>query len=133
MAPRYLPPENVPHQQKAPPRPTPQESLLDLLDRERQQDLRQHLAAVPTAGAHFTEAMAAALLEQALGRNLEGRELQWLAEGWRHSGGWSADLTARAVTAYLARFGPGRHLAYYLEFIQTAHLKARKAEGGARV
>lgn len=138
VAPRYLPPENVPHQPKAPPRPTPQESLLDLLDRERQQDLRQHLAAlppaaVPTAGAHFTEAMAAALLEQALGRNLEGRELQWLAESWRHSGGWSADLTARAVTAYRACFGPGRHLAYYLEFIQTAHLKARQAEGEARV
>ena len=90
-------------------------------------------AAVPAASAHFTEAMAAALLEQALGRNLEGRELQWLAESWRRSGGWQADLTDRAVTTYRARYGPGRHLAYYLEFIQTVHLKARRSEGSSHV
>lgn len=96
--------------------------------------MRQRLAAaVPAADTHFTEAMAAALLEHALGRNLEGRELQWLAESWRRSGGWQADLTDRAVTAYRARYGPGRHLAYYLEFIHAAHLKARKAEGDTRV
>lgn len=138
VAPRYLPPENVPRQPEAPPRPTPQESLLDLLDRERQQALQQRLAtlpaaAVPAESPHFTEAMAAAMLEQALGRNLEGRELQWLAESWRRSGGWQADLTERAVTAYRARYGPGRHLAYYLEFIGTVHLKARRVEGNSRV
>jgi putative transposase len=138
VAPRYLPPEDVPWQPKTPPRPTPQESLLDLLDRERRQQLDRSLAGLPTAaapasGAYFTEAAAAAVLEQALGRNLEGRELQWLAESWRHSGGWQADLTARAVTAYRARYGPGRHLAYYLEFIQTVHLKARRTEGSGDV
>lgn len=138
VAPRYFPPENVPHQPKAPQGPTPRESLLDLLDRDRQQALAAQLdklppAGVPTPGAHFTEAMAAAILEHALGRNLDSRELQWLADSWRRSGGWQADLTERAVAAYRARFGPGRHLAYYLEFLEDAHLKARKAEGPSRV
>lgn len=128
----------MPHQPNAPPRPTPQESLLDLLDRERHQQLDHGLAAlpappVPRPGGHFTEGVAAALLERALGRNLEGREQHWLAESWRRSGGWQAGLTAQAVTAYRSRYGPGRHLAYYLEFIETAHLRARRTEGADHV
>jgi len=136
VAPRYLPPENVPHQPKLAPRSTPHESLLDQLDRDRQALLRTRLAQPEATGGcqhPFTEAAAAALIEQALGRNLQGRELDWLADAWRHSGGWEALITESAVRAYLARYGPGRHLTYYLEFIQTAHLRARRKGGSARV
>ena len=138
VAPRYYLPENVPHQSRPPHAPTPRENLLDLLDNERQQALVNQRAKLPqtaviTGGHPFTEALAAAVLEAALGRNLEARELEWLAESWRRAGGWQADLTERAITLYRNRFGPGRHLAYYLEFIVEAHLKARKQEGTARV
>lgn len=133
LACRYLPPENVPHQPKTAPRPTPQQSLLDELDREHQAYLRQQLerrpvAAVPHPAMPFTEAAAAALLAATLGRNIEGRELDWLAESWRRAGGWDATLTEKAVRLFAARFGTGRHLAYYLEFIQEAHLRTRRKE-----
>ncbi len=136
VASRYLPPENVPHQPRLAPRPTPHESLLDELDRERQELLRTRLAqpvAAADAPRHFTEATTAALLEQALGRNLHDRELQWLADAWRHSGGWEPVITESAIRAYLARYGSGRHLTYYLEFIQTAHLRARRKGGSNHV
>jgi putative transposase len=127
---RYLPPAHLPRQDAPPPRPLPQESLLDLLDRERQQRLRQAVA--PPAGAPapvFTEALAAALLEERLGRNLSEREQHWLAESWRRDGGWDAATTAAAIDTYLARCGRGSHVAYYLEFITQAHLRARKSVG----
>ena len=134
---RYLPPEHVPRQDAPPPRPAPRESLLDLLDRQRQQRLQQALASpAPAPTPAFSEALAAALLEQRLGRNLSEREQQWLAESWRRDGGWDADTTAAAVDTYLASFGRERHLAYYLEFITQAHLRARqtaRAEGTRRV
>jgi putative transposase len=133
---RYLPPENVPKQGKIPPRPTPQESLLDQLDREHQARLRQQLAqpeGIAATRLPFTEAAAAALLEQALGRNLHARELEWLADAWRQSGGWDPLLTESAIRAYLDRYGPQRHLAYYLEFIQTVHLRTRRKGGHALV
>lgn len=132
---RYLPPENVPHQPRAEPRPTPHDSLLDQLDRERQALLQGRLAqpaAAPGADHPFTEAAAALLIEHILGRNLNEVELRWLGESWRISGGWEQLLTESAVRTYLGRYGPGRHLAYYLEFIQKAHTRARKG-GPARV
>ncbi|HVB08736.1 MAG TPA: DDE-type integrase/transposase/recombinase, partial [Bacillota bacterium] len=133
---RYLPPTDVPRQEPVPPRPRPQQSLLDLLDAQQQASLKDHLAKLPPAAAplfgHFTEAAAAALLELHLGRNLEARELDWLAQSWRQAGGFQADLTSRAIALYAARFGTGRHLAYYLEFITTAHLRARHANQGGQ-
>lgn len=138
LACRYLPPENVPHQPKTAPKPTPQQSLLDELDREHQAYLRQQLDRRPAAASlhlalPFTEAAAAALIAQTLGRNLEGRELEWLAEAWRRSGGWDAALTRKALELYAARFGTAHHLAYYLEFVQKAHLRHRRKEEQLRV
>lgn len=132
---RYLPPEHVPGQPRATAHPTPTESLLDQLDAERQARLANSTTqpqATPV-GHLFTEAIAAALLEKALGRTLVDRELHWLGEAWRRAGGWDPVITDSAIAAYLARFGPGRHLAYYLEFIETAHLRDRRKGGSARV
>ena len=121
----------MPHQPTSAPRPTPQQSLLDELDREHQAHLQRQLdrrpaAAVPQVELPFTEASAAALLAATLGKDLQGRELDWLAQSWRTSGGWNRQLTEKAMRLYAARFGTGRHLAYYLEFIEKAHLQARK-------
>jgi putative transposase len=129
VAPRYLPPTQVPRQDPPAPRPTPQHTLVDLLDQTRQQRLREQLAApqiLPPPAADFTEAHAAAILEQTLGRNLHERELVWLADAWRRDGGWDPQLLTSTLQAYCARFGTRRHLSWYLQAISQAHLQARQ-------
>ena len=49
LACRYLPPENVPNAPRTAPKPTPQQSLLDELDREHQAYLRVQLDRRPAA------------------------------------------------------------------------------------
>lgn len=129
----YVPPQQVPRRPAAPPAPPvsgPTASLLDILDAQRQQHLQSALDAAlpaPAASLPFTEAAAAALLERALGRRLEPQEGRWLADAWRRCGGMDPLICDAALSAFVARHGTGQHLVHYLDQIQQAHLRARRA------
>jgi putative transposase len=127
----YVPPEQVPRQQPpAPPTPSgPGPSALDLFDQQRRERLEQTLQAAlpqPDAALPFTEAAAAALLERLLDRHLDAQERRWLAETWRRCGGLDPAVCDRALGAFVSRHGTRQHLVYYLDQIETAHLRARK-------
>ncbi len=127
----YVAPERVPRQPAvAPPPPAgPGRSALDLFDRQRRERLEHALGtALPTPpeGLPFTEAAAAALLERWLDRGLDDQERRWLADAWRRCGGLDPDLCDRALGAFVGRHGTAQHLVYYLDQLETVHLRARK-------
>ncbi len=128
----YVAPEQVPHRPAPPPPPVasgPGASALDILDAQRQQKLQATLAGalpVPATPLPFTEAAAAALLERALGRGLQGQETRWLADTWRRCGGLDAAICDQALGGFIARHGTGQHLVHYLDQIQQAHVRARR-------